>query len=463
MASITSSGIGSGLDTAGLVQQLVAAEGQPREVRIAQQEARAQAKLSAFGSLKSSLSSLDDQLKKMADLDTLLARKGSTSDEALVTVSVDESALPATYSVEVLQLAQAQRLQSGSFAGSDAVVGTGTLSIAVGTESFDVEIDDDNNTLADIRDAINNALDNTGVAATIVNGDTGSYLILAGENTGSDQSMTITQSGGDGGLSVLEYDPPNMLNSLTETAAALDAQIRINGFDVTSDNNTVVGAIEGVTLNLVAADVGTTTQVTIENDLSAVRAQIDEFVNTYNTLIDAFEAQTSFDAETKVGAPLVGDATVRGVRDQLRRELNTATTDINATFNSLFDIGVETDVEGKLSVDTAKLDGVLGTEFSKVGQLFANSDGYAVRLSDAIDTYLNDDDGILTARTDGLDATIDDLADQREALAERLTSLEARLTRQFNALDALVGELTTTSNFLTQQLANLPGISNSSR
>ncbi len=461
MASITSSGIGSGLDTAGLVQQLVAAEGQPREVRIAQQEARAQAKLSAFGNLKSSLSSFDDQLKKMADLDTLLARKGSTSDESLVTVSVDETALPATYSVEVLQMAQAQRLQSGSFAGSDAVVGTGTLSITVGAESFDIEIDSDNNTLAGIRDAINNALDNSGVAATIVNGDTGSYLILAGENTGSDQSMTITQSGGDGGLSALEYDPPNMLNSLTETAAALDAQIRIDGFDVTSDNNTVVGAIDGVTLNLVAADVGTTTQVTVENDLNAVRAQIDAFVNKYNELIDVFESQTSFDTETKVGAALVGDATVRGIRDQLRRELNTAVTDVDATFASLFDIGVETDVEGKLSVDIAKLDGVLDTEFSKLGQLFANSDGYAVRLSDAIDTYMNDDDGILTARTDGLDAAIEDLADQREALAERLTSLEARLTRQFNALDALVGELTTTSNFLTQQLANLPGISNS--
>ena len=136
-----------------------------------------------------------------------------------MTVTVDETAVPASYDVEVLQLAQAQKLESGSFMSASAVVGTGTLSIAVGTESFNIVIDSTNNSLDGIRDAINAAVDNKGVAATIVNGDSGSFLILSGENSGSDQSMIITQSGGDGGLNALEYDPPNSLNSLTESAA----------------------------------------------------------------------------------------------------------------------------------------------------------------------------------------------------------------------------------------------------
>ena len=461
MTSITSTGIGSGLDVSGLVQQLVTAEGRATEIRIAQQEARAQAKLSAYGSLKSALSTFGDELEKMSDLDALLARKGSTGDESLRTVSVAETAVPASYDVEVVQLAQAQKLESGAFAGADAVVGTGTLTIAVGTETFSLTIDSENNTLEGIRDAINAAVDNKGVAATIVNGDSGSYLILAGENTGSDQSIVVTQSDGDGGLSVLEYDPANMLESLTERQAAQDAQLRIDGVDVTSDNNVVTGAIEGVTLTLVAANPGTTTEVSIENDVAAVRDQIKSFVDGYNALIDAFDAQTGFDPETEIAGPLLGDLTVRGVRDQLRRELTIEVTDIDASFSSLLDIGIETDVDGKLTVNDSKLDEALGSEFSKLGQLFASSDGYAVRLSGVIDGYLDEEEGILTARTDGLDRTIEGFAEQREVLRVRLESLESRLLRQFNALDALVSELTTTSSFLTQQLGNLPGISTS--
>lgn len=459
MATITSSGIGSGLDIAGLVQQLIAAEGQPAEVRIAQQEARLQGKLSAFGSLKSSLSAFNDQLQKMSTLDTFLVRKASSADEDLVTVVVDETAVPASYGVEVTQLAQAQKLQSGAFTSSTAVVGTGTLSIAVGTDSFNITIDSTNNTLQDIRDAINNASDNKGVAATIVNSDTNSYLILTGENTGSAQSMIITQSGGDGGLSALEYDPPNSLNSLTQTAAAHDSTIKVDGFDVTSATNTVTSAIDGVTLDLVAANVGVTTQITVDNDLDTVRQQINAFVDSYNELIDTFDSLTSFDVDSEVAAPLLGDSAIRNVRDQLRRQLSVAVTDIQATFNTLTEIGIETDIDGKLTVDGTKLDSFLTTEFTKVGQLFANSDGFAVRLSNVVDSYLDEDDGIIASRIDGLGTTVDDFAVQREALNKRLAALEVRLLRQFNALDALVAQLTTTSNFLTVQLQNLPGIS----
>ncbi len=459
MTSITSTGIGSGLDISGLVQRLVTAEGQATEIRIARQEARAQAKLSAYGGLKSALSTFGDQLEKLSEPGFLLARKGSTGDEAQVTVSVGETAVPASYQVEVVQLAQAQKLESGAFGSAGAVVGTGTLTIAVGSESFSLTVDSENNTLEGIRDAINAAADNKGVAATIVNGDAGSYLVLAGENTGSDQSITVTQAGGDGGLSALEYDPANMLASLTERQEALDARVRIDGVDVSSDTNVVVDAIEGVTLNLVAANPGTTTEVTIENDLDAVRDQLKSFVDGYNALVDAFDAQTGFDPETETAGPLLGDLAVRGVRDQLRRELSVAVTGIEAGFGSLLDIGIETGVGGKLTLNDSTLDAALGSEFSKLGQLFAGSDGYAVRLSGVVDSYLDEDQGILTARTDGLDRTIEGFAEQREVLNVRLESLEARLLRQFNALDVLVSELTTTSSFLAQQLGNLPGIS----
>jgi len=458
MATITSSGIGSGLDIAGLVQQLVAAERAPTEFRIARLEARAQGQVSAFGSLKSALSSFNDQLEKMNTLTSLLSRKASVADETLLTISATESALPASYSVEVLQFAQAQKLQSGAFTDTSTVVGTGTLSIAVGADSFDITVDSTNNTLSNIRDAINNALDNTGVSASIITGDGGSYLMLSGENTGATNSIIVTQTGGDGGLSALEYDPPNSLNSLTQITAPLSASLTIDGLTVSSESNTIVDAIVGVTLDLLKADVGNPTVVKVENDKTAVVAQLDAFVNSYNALLDTFDKLTTFDAEAKTATALFGDSSIRTLRSQLRREMSVDVTTITATFKNLTDIGFDFEIDGKLTLDSTKLDTVLSTEFTKFGQLFANTDGFAVRLGTVVDSYLNADDGIIASRVGGLDITIADLAKRREALDRRMVSVEARLTRQFIGLDTLIGQLSSTSNFLTQQLNNLPGV-----
>ncbi|MGI9309781.1 MAG: flagellar filament capping protein FliD, partial [Gammaproteobacteria bacterium] len=270
MASITSTGIGSGLDIAGLVQQLVAAEAAPVSTRIAQKEARVQTKLSAFGSLKSALSDFRDQLDKMRTAKSFLTRSATSGNEDLFSVSVSESALPATYSVDVTQLAQTQKLTSGTFSDKDTVVGTGTLTITVGSAAFNIDVTAENNTLAGIRDSINGALDNTGVSATIVNADAGSYLILTGENTGAANSMTVTQAGGDGGLAALEYDPGAGLKSLTESIAAQDALVKIDGFDVLSSTNKITGAVDGVTLDLLQADPGFPASLQIDNDTDAV-------------------------------------------------------------------------------------------------------------------------------------------------------------------------------------------------
>jgi flagellar hook-associated protein 2 len=456
MASIISSGIGSGLDIAGLVQNLVAAEAAPVQTRIGQQEARAQAKLSAFGSLKSALAQFRDKLDVMKNLDSFLSRAGSSGNEDLFKVTVGQSALPASYSVEVAQLAQSQKLTSGAFASKDSIIGTGTLTIAVGANAFNIEITDQNNTLAGIRNSINSALENSGVSATIVAADAGSYLILSGEKTGASNTMVITQSGGDGGLSALEYDPANSLFSLVESIPAQDALVRIDGLDIMSDSNVIDGAIEGVTINLVEAKPGSTDALIVSNDDAAVRQTIDEFVESYNSLVSTFDLLTQYDADADVAAPLLGDSTIRGIRDQIRREFSVTVKDIEAPFSSLSEIGIDVQLDGKLEVIDDDLGAILNSDFSKLGQLFANSDGYATRLFGIVDGFLQTG-GIIETRTAGLNSAIDDFSEQRDALGERLASLESRLLRQFNALDSLVGELSSTSAFLTQQLSNLPG------
>ena len=426
------------------------------ETRISQQEARAQAKLSAFGSLKSALADFRDKLEVMKDLDKFLSRRAISGDEDYFTVTAGSDALPARYSLEVVQLAQAQKLTSGAFADSDAVVGTGTLTLTNGALSADIEITAENNTLAGIRDAINSAVDNPGVAATIVNADSGSYLILTSESTGAAKNITVTQAGGDGGLSALEYDPGMGLTSLTESIAPQDALIRIDGFDVMSDTNSFSGAVQGVTIDILQSTSGATEDLTVENDDDAARDLVGDFVESYNTLIDIFDSITAYDAEAEIAAPLVGDATIRGVRDQIRRELSTAVNDASLPFSTLREIGIEVQLDGKMEINDDEISTVLGDDFVKFGQLFANTDGFATRLFDLTDGFLKSD-GIIEARTKGLTETIDGFADDREALNERLASLETRLLRQFNALDSLLAQLSSTSNFLAQQLNNLPG------
>lgn len=459
MASIVSSGIGSGLDIAGIVQSLVAAEGQPVESRISQQEARAQAKLSAFGSLKSALADLRDKLDVMKNLDKFLTRKAVSGNEDFFTVSAGTSALPASYALEVVQLAQSQKLTSGAFTDSDTVVGTGTLTLTIGADTADIDITSENNTLAGIRDAINAASDNPGVAATIVNADSGSYLILTSESTGAAQGITVTQTGGDGGLSALEYDPGMGLTSLTESIAPQDALIRIDGFDVMSDSNSFEGAIDGVTISVLQETSGSTESLTVENDEDAARDLVADFVESYNALIDMFDSLTDYNVDAEIAAPLLGDSTVRSIRDQIRRELSTAVTDIDAPFTTLSEVGIEVQLDGKLEIADDKLSTVLADDFVKFGQLFANSDGFAVRLHELSDGFLKTE-GIIEARTKGLEEKIDGFTDDRAALNERLASLETRLLRQFNALDSLLAQLSSTSNFLAQQLDNLPGVTN---
>lgn len=457
--TIISAGIGSGLDIAGLVQQLVAAEAEPIESRLGVQEIRAQAKLSAFGSLKSALADFLDSLEKLKDLDSFLSRSATTGDETIFQATVTGGALPASYDVEVEQLAQAQKLSSAAFASADSTVGTGTLILSVGSASFGIGINSENNTLAGIRDTINAALDNTGVAATIVNADSGSYLILASEKPGAANAITVTETGGDGGLSSLVYDPIGGQTALTESIAAQDAVVRIDGLTVQSSSNAVAGAIDGVTIDLLDASPGQTYSLRIANDETAARASVDAFVEGYNQLVATFDAITSFNAEAQEAGPLLGDSTVRGIRDEIRRELSNVTSGLGASFSSLAEVGIELNLDGTMEVDDERLSSSLADEFTNFGQLFASNDGVATRLYDRIESYLASD-GLLELRTGGLDAQIEDINEQREASNERLLALESRLLRQFNALDSLIGELTNTSNFLSQQLASLPGFSN---
>ena len=200
------------------------------------------------------------------------------------------------------------------------------------------------------------------------------------------------------------------------------------------------------------------TDITVGFDRAGARASIEALVDSYNAFVDAIDRLTSFDPETETAGPLLGDATVRNLTFQLRRELGESVTGLSGPFSSLVDLGITAEFDGKLAIDGAKLDAAFDEDFDAIGSLFTTADvGVAARLDALVDPYLSTG-GLLDVRTDGLNTSIEDIGDRRASLDERLAAVEARLFDQFNALDTLLAQLQSTSNFLSQQLANLPGV-----
>jgi flagellar hook-associated protein 2 len=459
--TLTSSGVGSGLDIQGLVQKLVTAEGAPKTARLDSAEADAQAKLSALGSLRSALSSFQDAVDKLKTQSVFSGRTVVTSSNDFFTATASSSALPATYSVEVEQIAAAQKLQSQPVA-SGGVVGTGTLTITSGGQNFDIDIDSTNNTVAGIASAINASPAGADVVATVITGASGSQtLTLTARNTGVANAITVTESGGDGGLAALQF-PPSGGSGLTEIAQASDARAKIEGVEVTSATNSITGAIDGVTINLIAQnDPGDMSTFTVQNDEASAKSLISAFVKAYNGVVDAVTSIASYDADKKQGGPLFGDVGVLNITDQLRRTLSSVVPGVDSSLNMLAKIGVTADVDGHLNVDSTKLNTALDTSFDDIGKLFADSkDGLATKLDAMLTPYLQSG-GVFDGRNDSIKASIADIDDQRQQLNDRLTELQDRYTKQFNALDTLLSQLQSTSNFLTQQFANLPGFTSS--
>ena len=455
--SISSAGIGSGIDVNTLITQLVEAEGVDKSNRLDFNEAEYLGDISAFGSLKSALSIFQGAVRDLQDTADFQLRSALSSNDEVFTATADETADVSQYGIEVVQLAQAHKLITTSGFAETDTIGDGTLTFTQGADSFSLTIDA-TDTLTDIRDAINAANDNTGVSASIINVDSGQQLVFTATSSGLDNAITITAVDGDG-EDLDAFGLSRLVNAQLNTpSAAQDGQIKVDGQLISSNNNTFSDVLDGITIN--AVSVGAGEQLTVAQDREAITFKIDTFIANYNGLVDTFNTLGSYDAATESAGLLLGDSTLRGISTLIRQEISSSVTGLTGPFSTLAELGITTDEEGKLSLNSETLNAALDSNFDQVGQLFAASNGIANTLDTAIEGYIGSN-GIIDSRTAGIQVSVDDIADQREALDRRLVSLESRLLSQFTAMDILVSSLQNQSNFLTQQLANLPGAYNS--
>lgn len=473
MATISSLGVGSNLDLSTLLTQLQTAESQP----LVALEAKAKSytsKLSAYGTLQSALGVLQTAAKKLSDPALFQTVTGTPSVSGILSASATDPSSAGNYSINVSQLAQSQSAMTAGQASTTAAIGSGKITIDFGTvtggtlnpttgqytgagftqdttrTAKPITIDGTNNTLAGIRDAINRA--DAGVSASIVNDGSGTpnRLVLVSTKTGEASSMRISVDGDAALQSLLGNDPAGAQN-LQQTAAAQNAKLTVNGIAVTSASNTVKEAIQGSTLNLVGTG---TTSLSMKSNTASVTTAINDFVKAYNSLQSTASSLTAYNADTKTGAALMGDSTLRNLQTRIRQALTTPQAGGADDMKVLTEIGVGFQKDGTLAVDQTKLDKALSTNLEGVSKLFASAtgstDGYGKQLDKLVDD-LTKSGGTLKVATDGITTTIKQLDEQYDAMQTRVDATVDRYRKQFNQLDVLINSMKNTMTYLTQQ------------
>jgi len=444
---------GSSIDVNSLVAQLVAAERKPMDDQLARAVSKNTLQISATSALLGALSSFQSALNGLKTTSVFSGRSTTSTHDDIVTATASENTAPGRYDVEVERLASAQQISSTAFAGgATTVVGSGTLTISLGATSFSVGVSDPGNTLADIRNAINSSTSNPGVSASIINAADGAHLVLTSTKTGAANAIQVTQTGT---LSALEYSSTNTAN-YTQLRAAQDALVTVAGYSATSETNSLTGVIDGVTLNLKSAAVGTTVSVEVGYDKGAAKEKINAFVTAYNSMRSMMTRLGGYDSATRSGGPMLGDSILSGIDAEIRRTLSTPVTEAGATAQTLAAIGITSQKDGTLSVDAAKLDTALAGDFDGVARLFGNAQtGVAARLHAQITDRLADGAAIDTRNKS--------LQDEQRALTKKKDDIDIRMAivkqtymKQFTRLDTLLSSLSATSAYLSQQIDSLP-------
>ncbi len=482
MATISSIGIGSGLDVESVITQLVALERAP--VTQLQKEATSlQTKLSTYGKLQSGMAALRDAASALTRASTWGATTGSSSDATAVTVTTSSSTLPGSYAIEVQRLASVQSNATGVYASADALVGEGTLRIELGSwtadqssftpkagaTAIDITVGPPAESLAQLRDKINAS--NAGVVASVLTDASGARLVLRSAATGEMNGFRIGVTDTDGnnsdglGLSALAFDPSAGILTMAQALAAANAAATLNGLAISSESNTLSNVLDGITLTLGKV---TTAPVLAEAkpDTESIRKALDSFVTAYNDLNKMVAEQTKYDAASKTAGVLQGDSAAVAIRTQMRNLLG-SNGGSSTMFSRLADVGFDVQSDGSIKLDETKLTNGLAN-LGDMKKLFAHSDllnpgssGIAVQLRAMADQVLSIE-GSISTRSEGLRKRIDLNEERQEQLEDRITLVEKRLRAQYTALDRQMASLNSLSSYVTQQIAAMTSNSNNS-
>ncbi|KQQ57119.1 flagellar hook protein FliD [Pseudomonas sp. Leaf127] len=457
----TSTGIGSGLKITEIVTALVDADKAAKQKQITTNSSKNTASLSGVSQLKSALAAFQATMTNLGST-TGSAFQGfvaSSSNESLVKATADNTAVGGIYSIKVNQLATASKVATVAIDSAQAsAIPSGNLTITQNSIDTVIKIDA-GSTLQQVRDKINSEMQFKGISANIINDANGSRLVFSSSNTGAGSDISVKGSGDIGSL--MDIDGKQLMSASGTSGNpgagaivgfAQDAKFSVDGLELTSSKNTVDKAISGLTFNLVAADPNKETVITLASNTDGIKASLQSFVDSYNTLVKLVttltKGSTAADG-TFTAAALTGDSTPRNMLAAIRSQIAFASD--NAGLGSLAQLGIRTQqVDGTLSLDSAKFsaamtDKKMGSEIQK---LFTSDTGLIKRISDSIEPYTKAN-GVLAQKDTSLNKIKTRLGNEQEALDRRVATLTETLTKKYNAMDLAVAKLKATASSIT--------------
>lgn len=483
MATISSIGVGSGLDAEGIITKLVALEKQP--LTTLQTKAKFfQSQITEFGKVQAEMSTLMDAANALTSDAGWDSRTASSSNTSAATVTVSSTAGATSFTLDVDALAASQSIASAT-AATGSFVGAGTMTLqlgkwATGGASFtpgtasavDIAVTD-TDTVTTLAQKINTA--NMGVVATVFNDGTNSRLLLRSKTTGEEAGFRVQVTDNDGltndgaGLSRYAFDPEagafGMASGATPVVYAADAKARINGMAVTSATNTLKENIPGVTINLLAttttnyglpAEAKSPVTMTVSEDVTFAVKNVSAFVEAYNKLSTHLSNLTKYDAETKTGALFQGDASVLGIQSVLRSILGSTSVG-SSVYSYLSDVGIQRQKDGTLSINTTKL-AAAANNGSELKKLFLTdnsnnlTNGFALKIKDFAQGALFTG-GQVANKATALQTVLSNNARDQDRVSERAAQVESKLRKQYSALDTRMASLSALSSYVAQQVA----------
>jgi flagellar hook-associated protein 2 len=456
---------GSAIDLNSMIGSLMAVERAPLDA-LNRRTQSVQAEISALGTLNSVLSSLQSASQKVSDLGTADPVTTASSDVAVASASSQGGAAPGNYSLTVNTLAQSEKVYSAAFASESASVGAGTLVIErggmsqgaftpkAGTSAISITIDPAKSSLADVRDAINNA--SAGITASVVNDGSGYRLVLSSKEPGAQNGLRITTLDGDGnntdagGLSQIAYDPAASEGSgrnMTQAMAPTDASFVLDGIPMTRPFNSISDVLGNLTINLNKTG---SANLSVTRDVATSSTNAGAVVTAYNKVFSTLKSLGGYNTATQTGGPLFGESIVQDVQSRLRGMVNTQWGSATTAYRTLSSIGIRFGKDGTLAMDNSKFSNAMNADPAAAGAVLKS---FGKAVSELLSSKLASE-GPLASRTSGLQSSVQRLSDRQTQMEARMTAVEARYRAQFTSLQTALNSMSSTSSYLTSQFSS---------
>lgn len=448
MSTINFGGLASGIDTEGIIEALMEVARQPIRT-IETKKAAFSKKASAYATLSSQLSQLRTAAEGMDTGKELRTLTATSADETKLTAVASSSASPGAYALQINNLAQAERTYSDPFAAKDSagLFGAGTLTIQVGSGTPAALTIDAADTLETVVEKINSA--GIAASASIVFDGSQYRVVVMGEDTGAANGIIFTE----GGTLSIGLDVP-----ANEAQAALDASVTLDGITFASATNQLTEMIPGLTINLHDTTGAGTVMLSVAMDGGAMADKVASFVDKYNEIASFLHKQFQYTGAARADT-LMGEAAARSVKARLQEIVVSAVPGLSGAHTMLSSVGIRTTSDGTLGFDSTAFQAALASDPAGVVALFTHDDGdagldedgVAMRLTNALAAMLQQPDGLVPSRQEGLSDSIDAASDRIAELERRLDSYEETLRRQFTAMESAMAQFQSMSTFLSQQ------------